>query len=166
MSLTPEPVGPDPIRNRIMKHLKKRFECEVANVNGASFTWDEVSRLPLTKEQQQSGYAIGLYDTSERVRPDVQRDERRLSVAMEFHVKLAECDDAADFANRVLGEVQRIIGLDIYCTEENTGQKLSLNIEERGSELDITSSNPGVVAGVLIVEIKYRTRVNDPTTQC
>ena len=161
MAITPPLVGDPTLRERIMRVIKRRFEVQQAGVSSAILTWDVVTRLPLTKDQQLEGYAIGIYDTSEKVRPDIGRDERFLNVAMEFHIKLAEDDDPETYLNGVLGEVQRVAQLDLQNKEED-GYALSINMQEKGSELDISGTDSRNVAGLVVFEVHYRTKANNP----
>lgn len=169
---------PDPLlsqktfRERIVQHYVDRFNVQVAGVDGALITWHYVTRKPLTKEQQLSGYALGVYDTSEKVKPMISHDLRDLNIVFEFHAKVSdgETDDVGTILNAVLGEVQRVAGLDIQCGDvyadpPNPSYKLALNTTERGSEIDIGGEKPTVVSGVLIIEVQYRTKPNNPYTR-
>lgn len=159
-------------RERICEHFKARYLAQVAGENGALITWDVVTRKPLTKEQQLLGYALGIYDTSEKVTPAISHDLRNLNIVFEFHAKISdgETDDVGTILNAVLGEVQRVAGLDIQCsdiyaTPPDATYKLALNTTERGSELEIGAEKPSVVAGVLIIDVQYRTKPNNPYTR-
>jgi hypothetical protein len=156
-------------RERIVNHFERRYLSQIAGQDGALITWDVVSRKPLTKQQQLMGYALGIYDTSEKVEPKIGHDLRYLNVVFEFHVKIsdAETDDVGALLNAVLGEVQRVAGLDIQCSDiyadpPAPAYKLALQTTERGSELDVGSEKPSVAAGVLIIEVQYRTKPNNP----
>jgi hypothetical protein len=150
----------DTKRERIMAHLKERFEAQQKASSGptpdAKYTWDVVTRLPLTKNEKEIGFAVGLYDTSERKRADIGRDMCSLNVVVEFHVKMMEGDDIPRIMNRVMGEVQRVMGLDIYC-----GQ-IANNVEEKGNELEIPGPNATSCAGMVVYEITYRHKSNNP----
>lgn len=166
---------PDPLlsqktfRERIAQHFVDRYLAQVAGTDGALITWDVVTRKPLTKQQQMMGYALGIYDTSEKVDPRIGHDARFLNIVFEFHVKIsdAETDDVGTILNAVLGEVQRVAGLDIQCGDlyadpPNPTYKLALQTTEKGSELEIGGEKPSVAAGVLIIEVQYRTKSNNP----
>ena len=145
-------------REKIIQHLIARFEAQVQGTASARVTWGVVSDLPLSKTQQEDGYAVGIYDTSEKVKVDIGRDTRFLNVVVEFHLKLYEDDPQTSYLRQALGEVQRVMGSDIYCGG------LTMNVTEMGSELDVTSSNDRRVAGVSVFEVKYRTPTNQPFT--
>lgn len=157
-------------RERIMQHWEKRFQRQVKGVDGARITWDKVTRKPLTKNDQMIGDALGIYDTSERVTKEIGYDVRVLNIVFEFHhvVRDWETGDVPSALNAILGEVQRVAGLDHQLGEPDpnnpTGPsyKLAINTEEQGSEIDIGGEKPSSVTGVLIVRVTYRTKSNNP----
>jgi len=153
-------------RERILRHMVARFEAIEKDVDGALFEWDVVTRTPPSKMEQYFDYVLGIYDTSEKVAQRMGYDERFLNVVFEFQVRIPQglTDEIGSFMNEALGEVQRVALSDINCTEEG-GYQLSLDVNEKGSELEITGDKPGFVAGVLIIEVKYRTKSNNPLTR-
>lgn len=171
MAVTDILLSKKTFRERIVEHLKERYLAQVAGTDGAIITWGVVSRKPLTKQEQSVGYALGIYDTSEKVKANIGHDMRFLNVVLEFHVAIKddETDHVGSIMNAVLGEVQRVAGIDIQMGEDDPahpGQppsyKLAINTEERGSELEIGSEKPSVCAGVCVLEVTYRTKSNDP----
>lgn len=158
------PVGDPPIRERIMEVMKKRFLSQKRSVNGAAVTWDVVERRPLTADEQGRGYAIGIFDTSQKKKDLVGRTECYLNVVLEFYVTLAEGDEAGTLANTVLAEVQRVAMLDLNMREED-GYHLSLDVQEKGDEIEINAPEPKLIASVLIIEITYRHKTGMPSVR-
>jgi hypothetical protein len=156
-------------RERIMRHWVTRFQSQ-KKAEGARVEWDVVTRKPLTKADQMLGDAIGIYDTSERATKEIGYDVRVLNVVFEFHhvVRDWETDDVPSALNAVLGEVQRVAGIDHQLGEPDpnnpTGPsyKLAINCEEQGNEIDIGGEKPSSVTGVVIMRITYRTKSNNP----
>lgn len=146
----------DSHRHRIIAHLMARFEAQQAGTDGAVISWDNVVDVPPSKEQQEARYTVGIYDTSEKVVPKIGVDERALNVVVEFHLTLYEDDPQGRYIREALAEVQRVMGSDIYCGG------LTMNVIERGSELEVTSAHDRRVAGVAVFEVKYRTPTNNP----
>lgn len=144
------------LRDQIMEHLRERFKQQRAGVNDANITWDIVSREPLTKNQQEEGQSVGLFDTSESSSFLVGKTLKEMNVVVEFHIKVREGDPVAPAANAALGECQRIMGMDVYCGG------LSMQMEEKGNELEIAGPNDRIVAGVTIWKVQYRHKVNNP----
>lgn len=155
-------------RERIMRHLQSRFEGQVAGTGDATITWDTVTRKPLNKLEQHMTYGIGLYDTSEKVKQEIGHDLRFLNVVLEFHCRVSEAEtgDVGSILNAALGEVQRVALSDIHCVEvdpdTSATYQLALDVNEKGSEIDVGGEKPTSVAGVLIIEVKYRTKSNNP----
>ena len=156
-------------RERIMRHWVARFQSQ-RKADGARIEWDVVTRTPMTKAMQTAGDTIGVYDTSERVTKEISYDVRVLNVVFEFHhaVRDWETSDVPTALNQILGEVQRVAGLDHQLGEPDPDNpdgptyKLAINCEEQGNEININGEKPSVVEGVVIVRITYRTRSNNP----
>lgn len=152
-------------RQRIVDHLVKRFRSQVVGINNATIHWDVVSTTTLSKDQQALGYALGLYDTNESSTQIINYDENTLNLIAEFHIKINEGDEPDRKLRHALGEVQRVVGLDIQCSEpqpDNSLFKLCQKIQVRGSEFDNFGQKPTIVAGVAIFAVTYKTRVNNP----
>lgn len=147
---------PVSVRDQIVRHLETRFRGRKAGVDGANVTWNFVSTLPLTKNKAREGPALGIYDVSERSRPLQGYDLRNLNLVLEFFVPVYEDENAREVLNLYLAEVIRTVGLD------PTMGCLALNAEENGNELDIDGTVDKVVSGVVIFDVQYRTRVNNP----
>ncbi len=146
------------VRDKIMCHLVERFENDT---NELRPVWGVVTRRPLTKAMTQDhDYALGLYDTSEVIREAAAVEYRNLNVVIEFHVHIAEGDDPSSFLNHCLGSISDRIGEDIHLGG------LALNCRENGSELDIDGPFDHYVSGIIVFDVQYRTRSNDPYTQC
>lgn len=151
-------------RERIMQSLDHRFRQQSFAI-GSLIEWDAVTRKPITTGERNRGNVLGVYDTSERVTKEINWDVRFLNVVLEFsrHIHEAEADDIPTILNQTLGEVQRVAGLDIQISDkDNPAYKLALNTREKGNEIDIVGEKPSVVQGVVILEVQYRTRNNDP----
>ena len=156
------PMAPPSIRERIVTVLIKRFLDQKRGVDGAAITWDVVTDEPLSSDQQSKGYAVGVYDTSERKQDGVQHIMCFLNIVFEFHSTLADGDEPMKIARACLTEVQRVATKDLNTKEED-GYHLTLDIQEKGNELENIAPNPSKVSGVAIFEVKYRHRPNDPT---
>jgi hypothetical protein len=156
-----ELFGDPTMRERIMRVFKARFEAQQRGIHQAALTWNVVSRKPLSVSDQNAGFAIGIYDTSEKKQDAVSRVECFLNVVFEFHATLAESDDPETWANGVLGEVQRVATLDLNMKEED-GYHLSVDVKEKGNELENFAEKATKVSGVLVVEVQYRHRPGNP----
>lgn len=152
-----DPVPPDTVRSRIMRHLLDRFTTCRAGVDGRHITWGAVSDTPFSeKEAQFAPERIALIDVRERKRPEVGYSRCELTVNAEFHATLAKGDKPNEIANQVLGEVQAVMLSDIYCGG------LTLDIVEVGNELEVEGSNDTSVSGIVFWEILYRHKAGDP----
>lgn len=158
------PAGDPPIRERIMEVMKQRFLDQQRGVDGAAVTWDVVERRPLTADEQGRGYAIGIFDTSQKKKDLVGRTECYLNVVLEFFITLADGDEPGTFANTILAEVQRVAMLDLNMKEAD-GYQLSLDVQEKGDEIEINAPEPKRIAAVLIVEITYRHKTGKPSVR-
>lgn len=155
--LTDEPIR-HTVRELIMQSLKCLFEG--SPIDSTDISWGLVSRKPLTKsEVTDHGYSLGLYDTSERVVEQTGCELRNVNVVFEFHVKLYEDDEPATYLTQCLGSVARRIGTDI------TLGGLVLNCRESGSELDIDGAFSNYASGIIVFDVTYRCRSNDPFTR-
>jgi len=150
------------IRDRILEVFKKRYLAQQRGVNGAALTWDVVSRTALSNEDQLAGFALGIYGTSEKKSPQMGSMDCFMNVVLEFHSTLSEGDDPERWYEGVLGEVQRVAMLDLQMKDEN-GVALALNVIEKGNEPDILMENATKIAGVVVMEVKYRHKVGNPT---
>lgn len=155
------PFGDPTLRERIMRVFEARFLARSRGVNDAAVTWDVATRKPLTAEQQKAGYAVGIYDTSEKKVDRVGCVECMLNVVFEFHVTVAEGDDAEQLLNNVLGEVQTVALLDVNMAEED-GYQLAIDVVEKGNEIEFHAAGATKVAGMVIVEVRYKHRVGNP----
>lgn len=156
MALTPEPTR-STIREQIMENLKTLFEDDVSpdRVN-----WGLVKRKPVSAtEISLHNHVLGIFDVSERIRSAVQVEYRNINVVFEFHVRLAEGDEPSTFLNHCLGSIANRIGEDISIGG------LALNANESGSELDIDGAFDQAVSGIIIFDVSYRCRSNDPYTR-
>ena len=153
--ITPAPTT-HTVREQIMQHLKERFESVESPYDDDDvypLVWNYVTRKPITKGQAEKyPYLIGFYDTTSRIREGMQYDMHNLNVVIEFHVRLMESDEPSTFLNHCLGQIVKRIGQDIHMGG------LALNAREAGSELDIDG-------GVIVFDITFRTRANDPYTR-
>jgi hypothetical protein len=141
-----------------MQQLVSVFEA--APLDADDVTWDHVSRKPFTESVvKRSNYVIGLYDTAERIRELTGCEQRTVNVVAEFHVKMQEDDEPSSFLNHCLGNISRRIGQDIYLGG------LAQNCRESGSELDIDGAFSKYVSGILVFDVIYRCRANDPYTR-
>lgn len=158
MSAYLKTLPPPTVRLRIIDHLKERFEKAKAGQGGRYITWNTVATQPITKPETIAGSAVGIYDSRERKKPEAGYARSTIQLATEFHVRLAQGDDATRIANLVLGEVQAIMLSDIHCGG------LSLNIVETGNELDVEGPNGTLVSGIVFWEVLYRHKAGDPRT--
>lgn len=145
------------IRERIMVQLVATFEA--APVAPLVLNWDVVTRDPVTATTVQNvDTALGLYDTTERVRERTGYEERFLNVVVEFHLRMAEDDVASRFLNHAIGEVVSRVGADL------SHGGLAIDTKEAGNELDVDGQYDKYVSGVIVFEVRYRCRPNDPYT--
>lgn len=143
-------------RERIMQHLKQRFEGIQAGVGGYSTTWNTVSRKPVSTVEAQMGNMLGLFDVNESKTPDMQFMRCSLTVVIEFYFRTQMGDEPGTELNRMLLDVQRAMRSDIYCSG------LTLNVVEMKSELDIDGPSDSLVAGVVEFLVQYRHAVTNP----
>lgn len=147
------------VREQIMQHLKARYEGIRAGENGFNFTWAHVLRRQPSKAEAREGNVLELIDVGEKKNPGIGYDLVKLRIVAEFHIPMMEGDEPSTVLNAALGDVVRTAGLDIYCG------KLALNIEDEGNELDIEGGNDNVVSGVVVFNVTYRCKSNDPTVK-
>ncbi|QIG76087.1 hypothetical protein EVC24_066 [Rhizobium phage RHph_I4] len=147
----------DTVRERIMQHLKARYEARRKGVDGFNITWDYVLRRQPQKSEAREGNVLELIDVGEKKKPGIGYDMCFLRIVAEFHIKMMEGDEPSSVLNMALGDVVRTAGLDIQCGN------LALNIEDEGNELDIDGANDNVVSGVVVFIVTYRCKSNDPT---
>lgn len=158
------PAGDPPIRERIMEVFRKRFLAQQRGVNGAAVTWDVVERRPLTSDEQSRGYALAIFDTSQKKKDLVGKTECYLNCVFEFYVTLSEGDEPGTFGNTILAEVQRVAMLDLNMAEGD-GFQLTVDVQEKGDELEIIAPEPNHISGVLVVEVTYRHKSGKPSVR-
>ena len=152
--ITPAPTR-HTVREQIMQNLQAIFEAAPSDPDDIS--WGVVTRKVLNKTILGTNpYAIGLYDTSEKIQEGVGWEMRTFNVVLEFHVALMENDEPSTFLNHCLGQVETRIGQDISLGG------LASNCQTRGSELDIDGAFDKYVSGILIVAVSYRCSANNP----
>jgi hypothetical protein len=144
-------------RERIMEHLKARFEARQAGVDGALYTWNTVTRRPISRVEVGMGETIGLFDVREVKNQEMLHMRCDLTVVIEFYCSLMIGDEPATELNKMLLDVQRTIRADIYCSG------LTLNLVESRNELDIDGPTDNLVAGVVEFTVTYRHLVDDPS---
>lgn len=143
-------------REKIMQHLKERFEGLREDVNGYTTTWNTVCRRPMTKTEIFMGDALGIYDISEEKEAVINFYNCTLTVALEFFYLLQQGDEPSTELNRMLVDIQRAMRSDISCGG------LSFNCVENESELDIDGPADRLVAGTVEFRIQYRHFLDDP----
>lgn len=143
-------------RERIMEHLKERFESMQDGVDDYTTTWNVVTRNPVSTSEVEFGKTLGLFDVSESKTPDMQFMRCDLVVVVEFYHRSEMGDEPATELNRMLLDVQRAMRSDIYCSG------LTLNVVEMKSELDIDGPADSLVAGVVEFQVQYRHYVDNP----
>ncbi|AHC30444.1 hypothetical protein CC53_gp027 [Rhizobium phage vB_RleS_L338C] len=87
----------DTVRERIMQHLKARYEAQRKGVNGFNITWDYVLRRQPTKSEGREGNVLELIDVGEKKRPGIGYDMCSLRIVAEFHIKMMEGDEPPAF---------------------------------------------------------------------
>jgi hypothetical protein len=145
-------------RERIMQHLADRFTARQAGVDDALYTWNTVTRRPISRVEVGMGETIGIFDVREVKEQQMMHMLCELTVVIEFYCSLMIGDEPATELNKMLLDVQRTIRKDIYCSG------LSLNLVESKNELDIDGPTDNLVAGVVEVTVLYRHLVDDPAT--
>lgn len=153
------------LRERIMQHLKARFEGIVA---GATVTltdgrtaqiataWNVVARKPLSKEQLRFGPALAMFDVSERKEPETMFNRVHLGVIIEFFDAMKLGEEPSTALNRMLMDVQHTLMMDIRCGG------LSLDIRETGNELSVDGPGDNLLGGMARIEVIYRHRAASP----
>ena len=145
-------------RERIMEHLKERFEARQEGVGGAMYTWNMVTRRPISRVEVAQGNTIGLFDVQEEKHQEMMHMRCHLAVVVEFYCSLMIGDEPSTELNKMLLDVQRTIRQDIYCSG------LTLNVVENKNQLDIDGPTDNMVAGVVEFMVQYRHLVDDPAT--
>lgn len=154
---------PQPVRDRILEHLKGRFEAIQQGVDEHVLTWNTVERRVLTATEQQVGNALAILSPAETKEEEVGYMRATLTVVTEFWVRsfLGEGLDAQ--ATIILSEVYRTMREDIYCTvvpgDPNT--QLTLNITEVRNEIDVEGVADGTIGGIIEWSILYRHHKQD-----
>lgn len=154
---TPAPTR-HTIRELMAQELKAAFEA--APTVPGDISWGLVKRSILTKSDlADNAYCLGIYDTTERVENGVGWERRYVKFILEFHVKTMEGDEPATFLNHALGcVVQRVAAA-------GTLGGRALDVNQTGAELDIEGAFDKYVSGVVVFDVSYRCRPNDPYTR-
>lgn len=145
-------------RERIMVHLAERFAARQAGVDDALYTWNLVTRRPVSRVEVDMGDTVGIFDIREEKQQQMQHMLCNLTVVVEFYCASMIGDEPSTELNKMLLDVQRTIRADIYCSG------LSLNIVESRNELDIDGPTDKLIAGVVEFTVLYRHLVDDPAT--
>ena len=56
-----------PVRTRVLKAISDRFLARVAGTDGATITWNTVTRAPLSRVEKKMGNCLGITTGTERV---------------------------------------------------------------------------------------------------
>lgn len=155
---------PQTVRDRIMEHLKARFEAVQKDVDDSPLTWNTVVRRQLTDTEQQHGHAITLLDPGEVKNEEIGYMRCELTVITEFWIRLYQGDVPSVRLNEVMGEVQRTMRSDIYSTVTpgDPTTQLTINITEVRNEFDVDSPDDSLVGGVVAWNVIYRHHILDP----
>lgn len=152
----------DPVRDRILEHLKGRFEDVVAGVDDHVVTWNTVERRTLTDVEQQLGHALALLDVDEQKQEEIGFMRADLRVITEFWIRLQLGDQPSKQLNLAMADVQRTMRSDIHSTV-SPGCQLTINITEVRNELDIEGPGDDLVGGIIVWSVLYRHNQDDPT---
>ena len=153
------------IRERLMQHLKLRFEdAQAGNIvrlqDGStttlSTTWNTVSRKPLTKEQLRFGDVLALFDSTESKTSDIGTVRSSLLVVIEFFTQAKMGDEPSSVLNQMLLDVQHLMNVDRTCGG------LCLDIRETSNELSVDGPGDNILGGMARFEILYRHRAASP----
>lgn len=151
------------VRNRIMEHLKERFEGIEAGIDDYTVTWNTIARRPLSDIEMQTGDALALIDRGEAKSEEIGYMRSVMEVLTEFWIRVDFEEDPSVRLNEVLGEVQRTMRSDINSTVTTVPLcQLTINITEVRNELDVEGPGDNLVGGVVAWEVVYRHQSNDP----
>ena len=81
------------VRNRILAHLKDRFDQIQEGVDDHIITWNTVERRVLTDEEQRLGDALAILDISEEKTAEVGHMRADLKVATEFWIRIEQGEE-------------------------------------------------------------------------
>jgi hypothetical protein len=150
------PVYDKSVRWLIQKYLVDKFSAQRQGVDGATITWDFVSTDPLTENQRQEGKSLGIYPTVEVTKQIIGWDQKHVTMVFEFNLMIPDGDSPSETLEAALAEVQKIVFSDTNCGG------LTLDINEKASEIDIGNPTDRIAKGALAVSVFYRHRTGNP----
>lgn len=153
-----------PVRDRILTHLKERFEAVEEGVDDHVITWNTVVRRVLSDSEQQTGDALAIIDGPERKIEEIGHIRCSLQVFTEFWVRLKLGDEPSERLNLVMSDIYRTMRSDINSVVTIVPPcELTLNITEQRNEFDIEGAGDDLVGGVVVWEVLYRHKPLDST---
>lgn len=149
-------MSPQPVSERILQHLKARFEA-VTDLGGEpGLTWETIIRAPIKDENRKLKSVLSIMQGHERTGAMSMTEEKFLDVSFEFEVKAYAGEDAGTFVNQLIAEIQKTLAVDRQCGG------LCLHVRVTGSDCDIESEGDRRVGGIVFATIHYRHRDGDP----
>lgn len=126
-----------------------------------TITWSIVSRVDPAAHAYGKHYALGVVEAEERVLKVLTStmQDKALDIDLIFRINVEPDVEAAKDLNRVLGELQRVIG------DDPTLGGLVIDLRERGSNLDVEGVQDKQAEGVLFITMHYRVNERDPRSR-
>lgn len=154
-------------RDRIMEAAKAAFRrIAVGEPVGdpRTIAWSVVERRPLADKDRGKDNALSILDTDEQKSELLEQKDCSLKVVLEWYSVVPTGVDFATHNNRVLLELQ-LTCMDPATWTDEFGEWLVINVQDRGSSLDVdsyASTNNRRVEGTLFLNVIYRHAQRDP----
>lgn len=151
-----------PIRERILRQIKREFEKVGEGVGGHIVTWNNIKREPLESFDEIVGSTICILEGEEINSDEMGSTRKRLEVATEFWFTPSTGDEKAVEANLVLADVQKTLRSKSRLFEDDTTPpcQLAIDVQEIRNEIEIGEDN--LIGGVVIWSVTFRHGQEDP----
>ena len=147
------------VREQALRNLKQLFVAMEAGqpvTDPYTITWSLVERFDVGDRARGKNFVMQIFDLRETKIPRIGQMEPTLRVFLEWKALCpAECDPS-EFANDVLGQIQRRIREDITLTDT------VINVIETGNEITIDDFADRHIEGNVSINILYKHAENDP----
>ncbi len=155
----------DPVRLRILDHLKARFLAIQEGVDDHVLTWNVVVVGVLDDIDETMGNALAIMEGNEVKNEEIGFVRCDLRIATEFSLRTELGENNSQAANLVMADIYRTMRSDVHATVSTSPLcELTIDMREVSNDLDLeNTSDRGFVSGVVVWSILYRHQINDPT---
>jgi len=124
--------------------------------------WLHVTSGPVDHLEHVAGNAVGIYPQNEKHERGAGWCMTTARVGIDFWYKRFIEDLPHRELARMDADLQRLFSSDNNTVEQATGDQLSVSVRPLATQFDIESPRVSLFSGYKEIEIKYRTRVDDP----